>query len=158
MKTNLNLNAGYDKTYGMWNVSTEGDVEGRSLVNLGTYEGHIDEIALHLANKAYYSLKFSAVSIPKTLPPTGVEANVNLDIASNTWDMDWKKLLYVMKNLFEDRPVTIEPGQYYASFKIVSNDKELIQMDKIKDKKPSELSSEELEFLLKKKKYPCLKS
>ena len=48
------IKAPYDKVYGLWNVTTEGDCEGRSVRNLGTYEGNIDEIAFALADKCFY--------------------------------------------------------------------------------------------------------
>jgi hypothetical protein len=43
---------------GWWSVSTEGDEEGRSTSALGSFHGHIAEIALHLSNKCFYSLRF----------------------------------------------------------------------------------------------------
>lgn len=35
----------YDKAYGFWHVTTEGDCEGRSITDLGVFEGNIDTIA-----------------------------------------------------------------------------------------------------------------
>ena len=52
----------YNNTYGLWQVTTEGDCEGRSVCNLGVYEGNIDEIAFALADKCCYCLNFRAVS------------------------------------------------------------------------------------------------
>lgn len=43
---------------GWWQVTTEGDCEGWSVKQLGTYYGHLAEIAFHLADKAYYCLTF----------------------------------------------------------------------------------------------------
>ena len=34
----------YRELYGTWSVTTEGDVEGKSTTNLGTYTGYVDEI------------------------------------------------------------------------------------------------------------------
>lgn len=52
----------YDKAYGFWHVTTEGDCEGRSITDLGVFEGNIDTIALALADRCYYySLYFTAV-------------------------------------------------------------------------------------------------
>ncbi len=53
---------------GWWEVTTEGDEEGRSTVKLGTFYGHIAEIALHLANRCFYSLNFNSCG---KLSPTG---------------------------------------------------------------------------------------
>ena len=46
---------------GYWEVTTEGDCEGRTTRNLGTYYGWLDEIAFKLASQSYYSLRFSKV-------------------------------------------------------------------------------------------------
>ena len=40
------LKNGYDEVFGTWEVTTEGDVEGRTTKNLGNFTGYIDEIAL----------------------------------------------------------------------------------------------------------------
>lgn len=46
---------------GWWNVSTEGDCEGRTTTQLGTYYGHVAEIAFALADRCYYVLEFKPV-------------------------------------------------------------------------------------------------
>lgn len=43
---------------GVWEVTTEGDCEGRSTRRLGTYERHILDIVRQLAGQAYYQLTF----------------------------------------------------------------------------------------------------
>jgi hypothetical protein len=108
----------YANPYGSWSVTTEGDVEGRTVVNLGTYEGYLDEIALRLAPQAYYSLHFTKAN--DNMPDTKQcdEVNVSLNIESMTWDMNNDTLAKVMKEVFKDRPVEIASSNYYASFKI----------------------------------------
>lgn len=54
----------YDKAYGFWHVTTEGDCEGRSITDLGVFEGNIDTIALALADRCYYSLRFMSTTVP----------------------------------------------------------------------------------------------
>lgn len=49
--------------YGTFEVTTEGDCEGRSVRHLGTFTGYIDEIAFALADKCYYSLRFSLLKL-----------------------------------------------------------------------------------------------
>jgi hypothetical protein len=44
------------KSNRIWSVTTEGDVEGKSTTNLGTFEGRLDEIAFALADKEYYQI------------------------------------------------------------------------------------------------------
>jgi DNA-directed RNA polymerase subunit RPC12/RpoP len=110
----------YKSTFGVWNVTTEGDCEGKSIKNLGQYEGHIDEIALYLADKCYYSLCFRPTQKPETitLNPTRESTNIMLDISSKTWDVKDDVLLLTMKDLFKDRPVEINHCNYFASFSI----------------------------------------
>lgn len=143
------LEGKYKNTYGTWNVRTEGDVEGRSMKHLGTFTGHIDEIALHLADQCYYSLKFTATDTVTEFIPKKTSVNVTLDIESGTWKVDGNDRLNKLSELFKDRPVTIENGQYYASFKICTNDKNI--EDKIKEaekqKVLDKLSEKEKEIL-----------
>lgn len=61
--TEKKINAPYDNPFGIWHVTTEGDCEGRSPRDLGFNEGYIDEIALALADKCFYSLYFVAINI-----------------------------------------------------------------------------------------------
>lgn len=79
----------YKKAYGFWEVTTEGDCEGRSVSRLGIYEGYIDEIALALADRCYYSLCFRPID-PRALDltPKRKSVEISFDIGSNTWDMD----------------------------------------------------------------------
>lgn len=69
--------------YGMWRVTTEGDCEGRSVRDLGVYEGFFDEVALRLADKSYYSLTLTPVEpvIASKMPELGlsVVARLNVD-------------------------------------------------------------------------------
>jgi hypothetical protein len=121
----------YPSTYGLWQVTTEGDVEGRSTTQLGTHKGHIDEIALHLAKKCYYSLKFKLVEPIETYEPAKKKVNVMLDIDSGTWDMSNDGLVNAMQEFFADRPIHIEPCNYYSSFTITT-EKDIRAEDKRK--------------------------
>ena len=107
----------YNKAYGIWQVTTEGDCEGRTTRHLGTFEGYVDEIALYLADKCY-SLMFRPVVIPTELHPTKNEVSVYFDIDSGTWDMSNQKRAIEFGQLLKDRPVEVEEGQYFASVKI----------------------------------------
>lgn len=110
----------YDSTYGLWEVTTEGDVEGRSTRNLGTHKGHVDEIALHLAKECFYSLHFKLVEPIETFTPAKKEVNVMFDIGTGTWNYDKDGLVRKMKEFFADRPVHIKHCNYYASFTITT--------------------------------------
>ena len=45
-----------------WSVTTEGDSEGHSVKDLGTFYGHYVDIALALADKACYALHFERIN------------------------------------------------------------------------------------------------
>ena len=49
----------------LYEVTTEGDCEGRSSRSLGIWEGNISNIAFHLADKMVYSLRFEPITINK---------------------------------------------------------------------------------------------
>ena len=118
----------YTNTFGLWKVTTEGDEEGRSTRKLGIHEGHIDEIARKLAHKAFYGLWFMAVD-PE---PVGLEepkrepksVHIQMSIDSKTWDLKPKQRPVVFAKIFENRPVSIEESNYYASVLMVFHPKE----------------------------------
>jgi len=109
----------YESTYGLWQVTTEGDVEGRSTRNLGTFEGHVDEIALHLADQCYYSLQFKLMEPIEKFVPKKKSVSVMFDIGTGTWDMG-RRLTEKMRAFFADRPVQIEDSNYFSSFTITT--------------------------------------
>ncbi|HET8688416.1 MAG TPA: hypothetical protein VFM18_17535 [Methanosarcina sp.] len=115
----------YNNPYGTWSVSTEGDCEGRSVRQLGIFTGFVDEIAFHLADKTYYSLNFRAVDAqPKNLDKKNTRVSVQFDINSGTWDMTPERRAEAVAKMMKDsgRKVTVEPGQYYASFILIDGD------------------------------------
>jgi len=108
----------YKDIYGTWIVTTEDDVEGKSIRNLGTFTGYVDEITLHLADKCFYSLTFEKVEPVTEYVPKRKEVNVRFDIDSGTWN---KMDLSEIRNVFKNRPVQIINSDYFAAFKIVSH-------------------------------------
>jgi hypothetical protein len=87
--------AKYSSPLGWWSVSTEGDCEGRTTTQLGTFYGHVAEIAFSLADKVCYSLKFKEwrddVAGPKERPKynaTKKSVWISLESDSNTCGMD----------------------------------------------------------------------
>jgi hypothetical protein len=101
--------------YGIWEVTTEGDCEGKSVRNLGTHEGYLDEIAFALADKCYYSLRFRPVTKINLNTPTRTSVCVSLDINTGTWDMPGDKRAEYFRKFLHDRPCVVREGQYYAS-------------------------------------------
>jgi hypothetical protein len=107
--------------YGTWNVTTEGDVEGRTTRQLGTHTGFIDDIAFKLADQAYYGLRFDPVDptkIEKT-PRTRTRVQVSLDIGSGTWDMDGPARVAYFKKMLAGRDTLVGLGQYYACVELI---------------------------------------
>lgn len=113
----------YESLYGTWTVTTEGDEEGRTVQNLGVFEGWLDEIAFHLAEKCYYSLKFKRVE-PRNINyrVTKKEVSVGFDIESGTWDMTPQARADMVQAMFnqQERSVRVKAGGGYAGFTLVS--------------------------------------
>ena len=112
--------------YGVFKVTTEGDCEGRSVRDLGTYEGYIDEIAFALADKCYYSLEFHKINPEKLkldMTPKRKSVDIHLDIDSGTWDLEGKDRIKYFKDLFKDRDIEISNSNSYAGVKISTNKK-----------------------------------
>lgn len=111
--------------YGTWEVTTEGDCEGRTTKNLGTYEGNLSDIAFALADQCYYSLHFTPARILKPVIKNGPqEVNIQLSIDSRTWDQERERRAvnvgaWLQKDGNPKIDFTAEPSNYYASVKLV---------------------------------------
>jgi len=136
-----------NSVYGTWKVTTEGDCKGRRTRQLGTFTGHVDEIALHLANKCYYTLDFTEINPhPAGLIPTGVSTRVRINSGEvgRTFNNDAR----AMTDLFYDRPVKISDCNYYKSFIITNASFALaIERNKAKATALSKLTEAEKEAL-----------
>lgn len=117
--------AKYTNPKAFWKVTTEGDCEGRSVCDLGTHFGYIDDIAFALADKSYYSLCFKLVEPFDLSVPKSNKVNIVLDIDSGTWDMSSQKRKAFVETLLEGRDTAVEEGQYYASVQLVMGKNEL---------------------------------
>lgn len=113
-----NKKAPYLNPFGTWTVTTEGDVEGRTVNHLGTFTGYIDEIALSLADKCYYSLKFEAIKPVTSFKPTGKSTVIAFHIDSETWDMSSEERARLFRKLLQDRPVIVKENGQFASVEI----------------------------------------
>lgn len=103
--------------YGTFEVTTEGDCEGKSIRYLGTYTGYIDEIAFALADKCYYKLRFHQI-YPEDLKHDikGKEVTISLDIDSGTWDFKTNEEVFnYFKKFFKGRNVTVKNAGNYGT-------------------------------------------
>ena len=155
----------YQNLYGLWKVTTEGDEEGRTTKSLGIYEGWVDEIALYLSDKCYYSLTFTAYHINKVpvssnyIKKDKAQVNVKFDIDSKTWDLSAHDRAQLISNLFAANNrvnVKIEEGGTYAGF-VVSNYTEAEIQERRRQKALAKLTDEDklvLGLLDQKDYYP----
>lgn len=141
------IKAPYNNPYGIWEVTTEGDCEGRSTTKLGIYKGYIDDIAFALADKCYYCLCFHAVdpNNPKfDMTPKRQYVDIMLDITSGTWKMSKEVRVAELSSLLKDRPVSVSESQFYGCVKLETH-KETVE--KKKEKALAKLTSEERKLL-----------
>ena len=131
----------YKDLFGNWEVTTEGDVEGKTTKQLGTYLGFVDVIALHLADKCHYSLRFKKIKEIGNYKPSRESVSVSFDTESGTWED--KKYEEIMTDVFKDRPVVIKKGDFYASFNIQLKDNEKY----LREKALSKLTQEDKRIL-----------
>jgi len=114
----------YGRTFkrnNIWTVTTEGDVEGRSTLHLGTFHGKIDEIAFALADKACYKLEFEAVKSIDLTKQTKPEVHICVK------GLNSFSLLDILNSEFKDDDNTnirAEKSKYYESVKLTTTPKE----------------------------------
>lgn len=107
--------------HGTWHVTTEGDVEGRSVNDLGIHTGSIIDIARKLSPYCYYTLRFNRGDITqrgKAVPPPLSGVHISLDIPTFMFEFSPKERREVMQKLFEENkldPRLVQPGTYSGS-------------------------------------------
>lgn len=142
------------KNYGTFEVTTEGDVEGRTRKNLGVYTGYIDDIAFALADKSCYQLHFKLTTPPNEfdMTPKKNKVTIALDIDSGTWDLSNKpyneykdcEAKDYFKSFFSDRDVEVLGTHGYGSCTISSHRETL---EEKRERILKKLSPEEREIL-----------
>lgn len=108
-----------DSPIGLWKVTTEGDVEGRSTTLLGEHYGHVADIAFSLADRNFYSLDF--VRLPSDrdilLKDSGRKAvHIRVrDLKGNTISSNPG----LVQNMIKDKPeIKVTKSNYYTSVKL----------------------------------------
>ena len=117
MKTQSNKDIKMSKnraTYGVWRVTTEGSVEGRTR-HLGVHEGYLEDIAFALATSARYVLSFELMDTKAALL-TRNEVFVQLYTPKGQGAFGTQKLM----NMLKEAGVKNEKGIYYESVLIYS--------------------------------------
>lgn len=125
----------YLNSYGYWEVTTEGDVEGRTTYKLGKYKGHVDVIAFYLKKEQFYALTFRKI-VGKIISHTAIDeivtdkdishikkgdtVNIKFDIDSKTWDKSNSELIKYFSSVLVYRPVEVIHCNYYAAVTLVA--------------------------------------
>lgn len=137
--------------YGIWTVTTEGDCEGRSTTNLGTFEGFIDEIAFALAGQAMYGLRFDLAKDLNVVSKPRTRVNISLDIDTGTWDMQGPARIEFFKRMLAGRNVSVVESNYFASVMLVdgSSPEEILRKERDLKRKQAlaKLTQEEQDLL-----------
>lgn len=147
MKDHYNIPIEYKNPYGTWKISTEADVESRSMKDLGIFTGFIDQIALHLADKCFYTLRFEAIKPQRELFPKREEVHIVFDGDAGVSILPSVRREDFAKKLFKDRPVSIKEGKFYGSVLIRANFTEEERENMKKERILSKLTPEERHIL-----------
>jgi hypothetical protein len=101
------IRGNFKSPVGLWDVSTEGDCEGKSVTDLGTHRGHIVDIALLLSPFSFYELKFEPArqtsAKKQTLPPRET-VGIALGISSGTWDLKGADRVRSLESFLNSQP------------------------------------------------------
>ena len=134
--------------YGLWEVSTEGDCEGRSVRKLGIFRGNYQDIAFALADKCYYVLHFKRLdenefNLPKARTRKVVELGFKDALDVNHKDMAKE----VGAVLADETDIIVEPGRWNGCVKLTSTSKDECLRSKAMEKIRNTLSEEEMKAL-----------
>lgn len=134
----------YTKSNSLWEVTTGSDCEGKSIKNLGIYQGDLSDIAFYLADKCCYRLCFKQIEFKKAGKATGKKVNISLNIDSNTWSMNPKDRVKAVKNMLNNDNVIVKESNYYACVTLC---KDTTKEDALKSNALAKLTEEEIKAL-----------
>jgi hypothetical protein len=109
-----------DNPVGWWEVTTEGDCEGKSTKLLGVHYGHVAGIALSLGNKGGYSLSFYPAKQPKDVTETPKEPEEYIAVTKEI-HIHFPNGIYsinIVEKFLNTNLVTVSESKYYKSVKL----------------------------------------
>lgn len=115
-----NVQRAYLNPKGRWEVTTEGDEEGRTTRHLGTHDGYVDEIALHFADKQGYALRFERRAEAINFEPTRANVIVSFGYDAGLDSLQSQQRANFVADVFQDRPVRISQANIYGAVQIVA--------------------------------------
>ena len=138
----------FTEPYGLWEVSTEGDCEGRSTRKLGIFRGNYQDIAFALADKCYYVLWFKKLDETKfNLPKVKTRDSVDILFDDSHSIARDDMVEQVQRVLSTDPTISVQPGRWGGCVKLCSKkDEEDIRQIAI-EKMRKTLSEEEMKAL-----------
>lgn len=136
------------KIYGKWEVHNHSD--DRSWF-MGVFEGFIDEIALHLADRCSRSLEFKIADDLPGRTPTGTRVLVMIPSeikqkfyrANTDHETSTKQAIDEVQKAFENRPVVISSSPVYGCFQIEPENKSQVRKEIVRQKALAKLTEEE---------------
>ena len=134
--------------YGLWEVSTEGDCEGRSVRKLGIFRGNYQDIAFALADKCYYVLWFKKLDETKfNLPKVKTRDSVDILFDDSHSISRDEMVANVKAVLSADPTISVQPGRWGGCVKLCSKKTEEDLRKVAIEKMRQTLSEEEMKAL-----------
>lgn len=122
----------------LWEVSTEGDIEGRSIKNIGIFMGNLLEIAKRLRGMPVYQLYFKEIK-PSEYPSLSESSTSRKEVNFSVAGFSKEELLKELQDH------NIEPSNFYKAVKLTFSEEELIDLKR--QRALAKLTEEELKLL-----------
>lgn len=112
---------------GTWQVTTEGDCEGRTTTSLGVWTGHIADIAFTLSDRVYYTLQFKRIDpgsmVIDPAKSQRDEVSIRLDCSTGTWDLGSELRVIAYREILHKIPASVlfdvKKSEFYSSVYLV---------------------------------------
>lgn len=137
----------WENPEGFWEVSTEGDCEGRSMRRLGIFKGHYCDIALALADQCCYSLHFRKIEPADMVPPAGCEREKVQITFSDSNFREPDAVMNGVRPVANARNISVEAGMWSGHVTLYRPCSEADKKARAIAKAKAKLTPEELEVL-----------